>query len=111
MFADYTKLTCSVYSFNIDVIEGNPDGSPGDERVGCTIAEVLKRFFSWVNNVAVYVCDSMDNRQYARKRKFDLWFYSYNDGTLIKEDGLAMIEGTELYNAMILHKKNNQLTE
>ena len=66
MFADYTKLTCSVYSFNIDVIEGNPDGSPGDERVGCTIAEVLKRFFSWVNNVAVYVCDSIDNRQYAR---------------------------------------------
>jgi len=66
MFADYTKLTCSVYSFNIDVIEGNLDGSPGDERVGCTIAEVLKRFFSWVNNVAVYVCDSIDNRQYAR---------------------------------------------
>jgi hypothetical protein len=59
----------------------------------------------------VYVCDSMDSRQYARKRKFDLWFYSYNDGTLIKEDGLAMIEGTEIYNAMILHKKNNQLTE
>jgi hypothetical protein len=46
MFGDYTNLTCSVYSFNIDVIEGNPDGSPGDERVGCTIAEVLKRFFS-----------------------------------------------------------------
>ena len=111
MFADYTNLTCSVYSFNIDVIEGNPDDSPGDERVGSTIAEVLKRFFSRVNNIAVYVCDSMDNRQYARKRKFDLWFYSYNDGTLIKEDGLAMIEGTEIYNAMILHKKNNQLTE
>lgn len=57
------------------------------------------------------MCDSMDDRQYARKRKFDLWFYSYNDGSLIKEDGLAMIEGIEIYNAMILHKQNKQLTE
>lgn len=111
MFTDYTQIICPVYSFNIDAIEGDPDNSPGDERVGLTISEVVNGFFSKVDNVAVYVCDSMDDRQYARKRKFDLWFYSYNDGSLIKEDGLAMIAGTEIYNAMLLHKQNKQLTE
>ena len=71
----------------------------------------MNLFFAQVDNVGVYVCDSMDDRQLARKRKFDLWFYTFNDGTLIKEDGLAVIEGTEIYNALLLHKNNSQLTE
>jgi dihydroxyacetone kinase DhaKLM complex PTS-EIIA-like component DhaM len=111
MFADYTHITCPLYSFNIDAIEGDPDATTGDDRVGATVSEIMNVFFSKKNNVAVYVCDSLDERQYARKRKFDLWFYSYNDGTLIKEDGLAIVEGAEIYNAMLLHKQNEQLTE
>jgi len=47
----------------------------------------------------------------ARKRKFDLWFWIYNDGSLIKEDGMAIVEGTVIYNAMLLHKHNKQLTD
>jgi hypothetical protein len=111
MFADYPQITCPVYSFNIDAIEGEPGHAPGDERVGATVSEVMNLFFRKIDNVTVYVCDSMDERQYARKRKFDLWFYAYNDGSLIKEDGLALVEGTEIYNAMILHKHNKQLTD
>lgn len=111
MFLDYTHISCPVYSFNIDAIEGNPDNTHSDERIGMTIAKIINLFFSKINNVAIYVCDSLDERQYARKRKFDLWFYLYNDGSLIKEDGLAVIEGVEIYNAMLLHKQNRQLTE
>jgi hypothetical protein len=111
MFADYTNITCPVYSFNIDAIEGDPDNSPGDDKVGATVSDVMNLFFSKVDNVAVYVCDSMDERQFARKRKFDRWFYAYNDGSLIKEDGLAIIEGTEIYNALLLHKHNKQLID
>ena len=111
MFESYTNISCPVYSFNIDALEGDPDNSQADDRVGLTISKIIKLFFREMNNVAVYVCDSLDERQYARKRKFDIWFYLYNDGSLIKEDGLAVIEGTEIYNAMILHKQNRQLTE
>lgn len=111
MFESYSNISCPVYSFNIDALEGDPDNSQADERVGLTISKIIKLFFREMNNVAVYVCDSLDERQYARKRKFDIWFYLYNDGPLIKEDGLAVIEGTEIYNAMILHKQNRQLTE
>ena len=52
-----------------------------------------------------------DDIQFSRKRKFDRWFFAYNDGTLIKEDGLALVEGVEIYNAMVLKKKHSQLTE
>ncbi|HPN58037.1 MAG TPA: DUF6169 family protein [Chitinophagaceae bacterium] len=111
LFNDYTHITCPVYSFNIDAIEGNPDLSPGDDRVGATVSVVMNLFFSQVDNVGVYVCDTLDDRQQARKRKFDSWFYAFNDGSLIKEDGLAIVEGTEIYNALLLHKNNSQLTE
>ncbi|MDE3235488.1 MAG: hypothetical protein KGO81_05990 [Bacteroidota bacterium] len=111
MFQDYQHITCPVFSFNIDAIEGDPDLAPGDDRVGATISSVMNLFFTKIDNVAVYVCDSTDARQYARKRKFDIWFYSYNDGSLIKEDGLAIVEGTAIYNSMLLHKSNTQLTE
>lgn len=111
MFSAYTHISSPFYSLNIDAIEGNPEDTPGDEKVGLTISEILNLFFSRIDNVVVYVCDSMDERQYARKRKFDLWFYMFNDGSLIKVDGLAIIEGTGIYNAMLLHKKNSQLTE
>ncbi len=71
----------------------------------------MNLFFLTVDNVVVYVCDSIDNRQLARKRKFDLWFYSYNNGSLIKQDGIAVVEGAEIYNSILLLKQNRQRTE
>lgn len=111
LFDVYTHINCPIYSFNIDAIEGDPDDSPGDDRVGATVSEVMNLFFLTVDNVVVYVCDSIDNRQLARKRKFDLWFYSYNNGSLIKQDGVAVVEGTEIYNSILLHKHNQQFTD
>lgn len=111
MFAEYEQITSPVYSFNIDVIDGDPDNSISDDRIGETIQVVFNLFFARIENVAVYVCDSLDERQLARKRKFDFWFWTYNDGSLIKEDGLAIIEGAEIYNAILLHKQNKQLTD
>jgi len=97
--------------FNIDVLTGNPDETCSDERIGLTILEVFNSFFQKSQNGAVYVCDSLDDRQRSRKRKFDRWFWKYNDGSLLKEDDIAVIEGTEIYNSLILHKQNKFLTE
>jgi hypothetical protein len=110
MFADH-NLAGRVFMFNIDVIEGNPDQAGNDERIGVTVLEVFRAFFLKEQNVAVYVCDSADDRQLSRKRKFDYWFWRYNDGTLIKEDDIAVVEGVEIYNSMIIHKKNEHLAE
>ncbi|CAN5379851.1 hypothetical protein BH20BAC1_BH20BAC1_14170 [soil metagenome] len=59
-------------------------------------------------NVAVYVCDSLDERQ---KRKFDFWFWKYNDGSIIKEDGIAVVNDMEILNSLLVHKENPHCTK
>lgn len=105
MFEDYPLLAKHVYTFNIDVIDNNIR-LMNDERIGLTVVEAIKLFFEEFNNVAIYICDSIDNRQVARKRKFDLWLWKYNDGSIIKEDELALIEGVKIYNTLLIHKEN-----
>jgi len=111
MFSDYPSIAENIFMFNIDVISGKPDDSFADERIGITVFEVFKIFFSKIENVAVYVCDTLDERHLARKRKFDLWFWKFNDGSLLKEDGIAVIEGTPIYNSLLVHKSNKHWPE
>ena len=111
MFSDYPAIAQNVFSFNIDVLDGNADSSITDDRIGITILEVFRLFFTKLENVVVYVCDSIDDRQLARKREFDLWFWKYNDRSLLKEDGIALIDGVEIYNSLLLHKANKKLVE
>lgn len=92
MFEDYSLIANNIYTFNIDVLDADQSKLINDERIGLTVVEVLKLFFKEFDNVAVYICDSIDDRQLARKRKFDLWFWKYNDGSIVKEDELALIE-------------------
>ena len=40
MFDEYPELSGNVYSFNIDVAEGNTDMSSADERIGQTIGSL-----------------------------------------------------------------------
>lgn len=110
MFEDYPLIAKNVYTFNIDVIDPNVNRLMNDERIGLTVVEVIS-FFERLNNVAVYICDSADDRQLARKRKFDLWFWKYNDGSIIKEDELALIEGVSVYNTLLLHRDNEHFDE
>ncbi|WP_276502395.1 DUF6169 family protein [Terrimonas pollutisoli] len=111
MFADYPGISNNVYSFNIEVMDGDADTAVADERIGLTVVEVFRLFFSRMENVSVYVCDIADERHLARKRKFDFWFWKYNDGTIIKEDGVAMVEGKEILNSLLLHRNNPKCAE
>jgi hypothetical protein len=52
-----------------------------------------------------------DDRHIARKRKFDLWFWKYNDGSIIKEDGIAMAGNMEILNSLLVHNNNPHLSE
>jgi hypothetical protein len=111
MFQEYPHIAEDVYSFNIDVIDGETFFAVADERIGLTIVEVFKAFFKRRQNVAVYVCDSADDRHMARKRKFDLWFWKYGDGSIIKEDGVAVVEDMEILNSLLIHKDNPHFIE
>ncbi len=112
MFYQYPSLAENIYTINIDVLEGDIDGTIEDDRIGVTVIEIFKLFFANIENAVIYICDSSDNRQYARKRKFDVWFNKYNNGNLLKENGIAVIEGTKILNTILvssLHPKANEI--
>jgi hypothetical protein len=111
MFDNYPELSKNIYSFNLDV-RGDWQFSKSDDRIGLTVVEIFRRFFFSNQNVAIYVCDSLDDRHLARKRKFDFWFWKFNNkGEILKEDGLAVIDGTEIYNSVLVHKGNNNANQ
>ena len=106
LFSDYPEFAKDIYSFNLEIVtEGLPNQIP-DDKIGQTVAVIFQHFLNSRHNVAVYICDSSDDRHLARKRKFDFWFWKYDDGSILKEDGLAVIAGMEIYNSILLHKQN-----
>ena len=106
LFPDNPEFAKDIFSFNLEIIAGDIEYQTTDEIIGQTVANIFQHFFNSKSNVAVYICDSSDDRHLARKRKFDFWFWKYNDGSILKEDGLAVISGMEIYNSILLHKQN-----
>ncbi|MFN4146736.1 MAG: DUF6169 family protein [Runella sp.] len=47
------------------------------QKIPATILSFLADFFRNQNNVLIYVCESLDGRQLARKKIFDKWFKKY----------------------------------
>jgi hypothetical protein len=95
-----------VYEFNIEVLDGDPDVSMEDPRIALTVLQAFSRFFSAIENVAVYVCDSSDQRQVARNRKFDIWFFRHSDGSIIKQNGSILAGEQIIYNSILVHRDN-----
>ncbi len=111
IFQDILSIAENIYTINIDVIEGDIYNSKEDERIGITIIEIFHLFFKDIKNAIIYVCDSNDNRHYARKKKFDSWFTKYNDGTILKEDGIALVENVKILNSLLVSLHNPNLNE
>lgn len=106
LFKEFPQINCPVYSINIELVRGQADTGSKDDRIGATISSILYSFFEQMENVAVYICDPTDERHLARKRKFDIWFNSFNNGSLIKEDGVAIAGERVLYNSIIFHQSH-----
>jgi hypothetical protein len=109
-FSDFPDISKNIYTFNLDLKLSNKQTNIQDERIAETIAEVFRLFFTKNTNTVIYVCDSLDEKHFIRKRKFDSWFWKFNDGSIIKEDGIAVIEGAEILNSILIHKNNPNLT-
>jgi hypothetical protein len=71
----YLPSDILMYEFLIKVIDlGDNPTPPFDARFEVTIVEIMKLFFANNLNSLIYICETLDNRQHSRFRKFDLWF-------------------------------------
>lgn len=94
-----------VYSLNIDKLSDNK--AVYDPVVQETVECIVSHFFEDSENSLLYVCDNTDNKQEARKRKFNKWFNDYElKSEFIKLD--EVIETPEgIHNiSMIFHQYN-----
>ena len=77
-----------IFEFSI-LVEFNPNHKlPAlDSKIGQTIALIFNDFYlKKGNSMSIYICDSSDDKQSIRKRKFDIWFTRYNDVRFFKID-------------------------
>jgi hypothetical protein len=107
MFGEYLPSYIPIYTLNIELIsDSKGPKKPIDERIEITVAAILQSFFEEVENVMVYICDNLDNKHHARKRKFDSWYAHTQNSQIEKYDFIATTEDFELLNSVLLHAQN-----
>jgi hypothetical protein len=98
-----------IFEFIIDILYNPFDKSPPyDKLVSVTIAEVFRDFYlKKSETVCIYICDSSDNRQDIRRRKFEQWFYEYQDNSFSKFDDKFIDSHKNIFPISIILKKKN----
>lgn len=85
------------YEFIIAVLEDNTGKRrPLDKKIPKTLRLIFEDFFQSNKNIAIYICDSSDNKQAIRFRKFNDWFILLKNRTYVKMD-LQIPDENEVY--------------
>ena len=109
LFRGLKELDIDIYEFVIDVAISSKDGKiPSDSKIPETISILIKDFFKKNSkNAILYICDSSDFRQAARKRKFDKWVDFFKGDEFIKVDS-EILDGdnNKIYSSLIIKTEN-----
>jgi hypothetical protein len=101
-FKDYT------FEFIIAVLENNTGKKPPlDKKIPITLQLICEDFFQNNKNTAVYICDSSDNKQAIRFRKFNDWFVLMKNRAYVKMDMTIPDENeVYIYTSLIMRADN-----
>ena len=100
------------YSFNIEPIgDVSSTKHPIDQRIGITIASILKEFFRKNENSMLMACDNTDGKEDKRRMLFDRWYDHYNNSSLIKLDAALENDVYKLHVSMYIGKTNPRLEQ
>ncbi len=99
----------NIFEFSINILSVDENISPPlDKRVEITIVQILSAFLSSKENAVVYICQNLDDRHFARKRKFDMWFKQNATDTLEKHDLTVNYDDMVFLTSLIIHVNNSQ---
>ena len=109
-FEQYTTFAEDVLMFGFDTVSAEV---PVDSRVRDTIVTLLAQYFTaHENSVLLFVCDSSDNRQMNRRRKFNAWHKSANELPVAKVDVSIFGEDSKpVYLSVLYHSENKHTNE
>lgn len=96
------------YEFIIGVVENNTGRNPPlDKKIPHNIALIFQDFFQENRNVGVYICDSSDDKQAFRFRKFNIWFNLFKGIAYYKFDAtFADKDDSVIYTSLIMRLDN-----
>lgn len=103
-----------LYEFVIDAFALNSkDKIVFDINVSTTIADIINLFYTEkAKTICIYICDSHDNRQLIRQRKFSDWFYKYSPPGIFKTDYTIVDSlGNSFPTSIIINKDNPYFNE
>jgi hypothetical protein len=101
-FKDFT------FDFVIAVVVNNTGKTPPlDKRLPDTVSVIFNDFFRDKRNMAVYICDSSDNKQAIRFRKFNNWFNLFKGIRFMKIDmTIQDVKEIVIYTSLIMRMDN-----
>lgn len=77
-------------------------------RTSNTIASIFRNFYEKNDEyVTIYICDSSDQRQLVRYRKFRQWFLYFTNDDFLKIDAIIKDEDHQLFPVSIIFKEAN----
>ena len=105
------RLDFDIQAFEMVIeIEDNPNQikPPLDAKMPITISTIFKDFCEKFNErVIIYICDSSDIRQEARRRKFNQWVDLFKGDEFLKFD-TAIKENLKItYHSSLIIRDNN----
>lgn len=105
---DYMISDDGVYQFFINAKDKSKTFP--DRKIEATVKVILKEFFKQEEAVLDYICDTSDNRQAARSRKFESWFRNFADNNMFTMFPMNVeVDGISYYAAVITRKDNPRL--
>lgn len=79
-----------------------------DSNMGITIAKIFDDFYERNNQtITIYICDTSDEKQFARERKFSRWFLAFQNENYLKTDAILLTSGEEIVPVSIIFRRDN----
>lgn len=95
-----------VYSLAIEKISIQTE--PFDPEVKNTVDCILQHFFLDTERSLLYVCDTLDKKEYKRLMKFNKWYFDsrYKDNVAKMDESVTDQDGITYYSTLLFHNQN-----
>ena len=109
LFSDFEEINTNLFEFVLDLIYPEKNSKIVlDNLIPATIAAIFRDFFSKNGHDSViYIIDSSDSRQAARKRKFDNWVQLFKGDDFFKLDAEIIDNNkNKIFSSLIIKADN-----
>lgn len=104
IFAQNADFQDDVFEFVSRLTDYKADKLPlADSMIQATVIRIFEDFYQRRGMVAVYICDSSDNRQAVRARMFNRWFANYRHLGFVKVDAILDDPAGQIYTSLLVH--------